>query len=1109
MLILHANWSDGVLKLWGESFDAFHALFQGSSDDDNASALNGSASDQGRHPFAAGVAELCSRLEPLLSSAPGNDDAQANEDGRELAPDQLTLKLPIRRNRPLPSDRLVNLLGMVDPDDEEAAMELRSVRLPAVRVDSSRAIWLLLRLESIADESLDRGYSLRYWTEVARFVLGLLADQRFVPSMMQSQSTGALGVWQPWLHDEDVMKLVRSLHDAMPPIARAAVDRYDGIPSAILEEAMTSLADATIRRALIEDGYGETLEAIEDADDAHARWLRGLLGSDNRIDTASRSSASNHHAQERGGVELFRDVSRWIARLDASEARRELTLVLRLNEPDVEASDELDESSPWRLSFHLAADDGSGVLIDADDVWHHSAATPGTRQPMDEHPEEVLLAELTRAGRMCELIERALDEPTPTGVDLSTAEAHAFLREHQPVLEEAGIRVEVPMWWGRLSSRIGARLQLHTPDDPMDPSSDDSSAPGSRPALGLQALVDYKWEISLGDELLTESEFKHLMENDSPLVRLRGRWVELLPEDRKRAKAFLGSTTSGQMTLLEALQQVSGASNEAHALTVTGLDATGWFGELLNATSDNAQHITMLEQPEAFCGTLRPYQKAGLSWLAFLDRFGLGACLADDMGLGKTIQLIALLQHEREARTGPGEEATRIDPTLLIVPTSVVSNWEREIVRFAPELRVHVQHGSDRPTDAMFDHAVADTDVVITTYALVSRDLETLARQTWHRIVLDEAQYIKNPPTKQARAIRSIQTPRRIALTGTPVENRLSELWSIMEFCNPGYLGPSSEFRRRFAVPIERHRDAEAARMLRMMVRPFILRRLKSDSTVIGDLPPCVQSKEFATLTSEQASLYQQSVDAMLNEVESSNGIQRRGLILATLVKLKQICNHPLQLAGNDGGESAAPQQIADRAAASSMQHGTLVERSGKCRRLIELLEEVVASDEKALVFTQFRQMGHLLTTMIRAELDCDALFMHGGTPSGKRQQLIDRFQDARGGAPVFILSLKAGGLGLNLTAANHVFHFDRWWNPAVENQATDRAFRIGQTRTVQVHKFVCQGTLEERIDEMIEEKTELAENVIGAGEQWLTEMSTNQLRDLLMLRQSAMEVAE
>ena len=370
------------------------------------------------------------------------------------------------------------------------------------------------------------------------------------------------------------------------------------------------------------------------------------------------------------------------------------------------------------------------------------------------------------------------------------------------------------------------------------------------------------------------------------------------------------------------------------------------------------------------------------------------------------------------------------------------------------------------------------------------------------------AQYIKNPPTKQTTAIRSLHAPRRLALTGTPVENRLSELWSIMEFCNPGYLGPSGEFRRRFAVPIERHRNRLQADRLRQMVRPFILRRVKTDPNVIDDLPDCTETKEYATLTVEQASLYQQTVDAMLGEVDRATGIQRRGLVLATLVKLKQICNHPAQ--SRDVRAHLAEER--DDSPPSRVEIATandaplLSARSGKAKRLMVMLEEVIASGEKALIFSQFRQMGHLLTAMIQNDLDCETLFLHGGTPANKRQGLIDRFQAPDGGVPIFVLSLKAGGLGLNLTAANHVFHYDRWWNPAVENQATDRAFRIGQMRAVQVHKFVCLGTLEERIDQMIEQKTELAQNIIGAGEQWLTDLSTTQLHDLLMLRPSAIE---
>jgi len=390
---------------------------------------------------------------------------------------------------------------------------------------------------------------------------------------------------------------------------------------------------------------------------------------------------------------------------------------------------------------------------------------------------------------------------------------------------------------------------------------------------------------------------------------------------------------------------------------------------------------------------------------------------------------------------------------------------------------------------------------VITTYGLVHRDRDTLNSCTWFRAALDEAQYIKNPPTKQAQSIRALKAWHRVALTGTPVENRLVELWSIMEFLNPGYLGPAATFKRTIARPIEQRRDPKTAEELRRMIQPFVLRRLKTDATVIDDLPECVQTKEYANLTKEQAGIYEQVVEKMVNEVERSDGIQRRGLVLSTLVKLKQICNHPAHYAqachrdGVEVTESSAP--------------GLQTARSGKAARMMTLLEEVLATGEKALVFTQFRQMGRLLSAMIQHDLDCETLFLHGGTPPKRRQQFIDRFQSDDGNVPVFILSLKAGGVGLNLTAANHVFHYDRWWNPAIENQATDRAFRIGQLKTVQVHKFVCTGTLEEKIDQMIEQKMELAHNIVGSGEQWISDLTAGQLRDMLVLRDTAWEEDE
>ena len=525
-------------------------------------------------------------------------------------------------------------------------------------------------------------------------------------------------------------------------------------------------------------------------------------------------------------------------------------------------------------------------------------------------------------------------------------------------------------------------------------------------------------------------------------------------------------------------------------LPVLGIEATGWVKELLETNFAGQDPAAgPLEQPGGFIGTMRPYQLTGLRWLVFLERHGLGGCLADDMGLGKTIQMIALLLAQRADDPAEG-------PTLLVVPTSLILNWTRELKRFAPSLRWHVHHGTQRTSGASFAETAAAHDIVITTYSLVPRDRETLGKIAWRRVVLDEAQYIKNPTTKQTTAIRALTAPSRVALTGTPMENRLSELWSIMEFCNPGYLGGGGEFRRRWAVPIERHRDRSRAETLRTLVQPFVLRRLKTDPRVITDLPSCVQTKEYATLTAEQVGLYELIVSQLIGEVDRSDGIERRGRVLAALVKLKQVCNHPAQYRGDVGG-----------GVGGRVDGHPLSSRSGKCMRLIEMLEELLAAGDKALIFTQFRQMGHMLAAMIRHDLDSEVLFLHGSTPPAKRQEMIDRFQSTGGTIPIFILSLKAGGVGLNLTAANHVFHFDRWWNPAVENQASDRAFRIGQTRNVHVHKFVCVGTLEEQIDQMIERKIELSENIIGSGEQWLTEFSGRRLKDVLRLRQTAMEL--
>lgn len=419
---------------------------------------------------------------------------------------------------------------------------------------------------------------------------------------------------------------------------------------------------------------------------------------------------------------------------------------------------------------------------------------------------------------------------------------------------------------------------------------------------------------------------------------------------------------------------------------------------------------------------------------------------------------------------------------LLVCPTSVVSNWEREISKFAPSLKTLIHHGDRRAKGKTFASTAQQYDVILTSYSLVFRDQKDLATVSWQGVILDEAQNIKNPQAKQSQAVRALDSGFRIALTGTPVENRLKELWSILDFLNPNFLGTQQFFQRRFAIPIEKYGDRQTLQSLRKLTQPFILRRLKTDKTIIQDLPEKQEMEVFCSLSKDQANLYQKLVDESLAEIENTDGIQRRGLILTLLLRLKQLCNHPVLLQSKPKlGKNFAP-------------------RSGKLLRLEEMLEELISEGDRALIFTQFSEWGKLLQPYLQERLGQDVLFLYGATRRETRQQMCDRFQNDPNGPPIFILSLKAGGTGLNLTRANHVFHVDRWWNPAVEDQATDRAFRIGQKQNVQVHKFVSTGTLEEKISAMIASKKELAEQTVDTGENWLTELDTNQLRDLLLL---------
>jgi SNF2 family DNA or RNA helicase len=602
--------------------------------------------------------------------------------------------------------------------------------------------------------------------------------------------------------------------------------------------------------------------------------------------------------------------------------------------------------------------------------------------------------------------------------------------------------------------------------------------------FGMDQLMQFDWKVAVGQFDLTEEEFLRMAEEKKRLMYIRGNWVQLDPDYLQKILTAMQQVKKKGLSFRDVLglhlleDEAEPTTQDDPLARSFQVELTGSLRNLMKQLNQT-KSIPIVAPPDGLQAQLRNYQLEGVSWLLFLRQIGLGGCLADDMGLGKTIQFIAYLLHIRQQGGST--------PSLLICPTSVLGNWQKELERFAPSLRVYLHYGAQRAKGEAFAEAVQEFDIVLTSYNLSHLDEEELSAIEWESLCLDEAQNIKNAYTKQAAAIRKFGARQRIALTGTPIENRLTELWSIVDFINPGYLGSLGQFNHKYANAIEKTGDADLAGRVQRLIRPFLLRRLKKDPAIQLDLPDKNEAKTYISLSLEQGALYENVVQSLIDQIDTLTGMEKKGLILATLTKLKQICDHPALFLKEPGSGGHAD------------------ERSNKVTRLLEMIDELRAEGEKCLIFTQFVEMGHILQAIIERERQEAVQFLHGGLTKAKRDQMITQFQESTLSSEkqcgIFLLSLKAGGTGLNLTAANHVFHFDRWWNPAVENQATDRAFRIGQTRDVQVHKFVTLGTLEERIDEMIERKQGLSEQVVGGGESWITEMSTNELRELFALR--------
>jgi SNF2 family DNA or RNA helicase len=1022
VLVIHGLWSRGRgLLLWAED---------GARPPRSASSARRSARP---HPFAVPA-------EQLAALHPGK-------------PGVATLLLPSRTGAPLDSPELVR-----------SASPRRSAR-----VEPGLLAWSVPVVVVDPAELADPVAEVRYGASVAHlralvdFAGELAARGRVLPALRDA-TAGQRAVWRPVLAGPDAVTR-QALVTATPPVGRCEQAGPAGLaalagpagqdPVELVDDALAVLVDGAVRDRLARAGPGCPPAGVPEVAGA---WVTALGAGNGRFDAEPERVAGLRRAL-RGWDEVGEEPSgpaRGTFRLTEERALDDPA------DPDPEQPDTV-----WRVEFLLRSVHDPSLLVPAEQIW----GSPDTVHRWIEGPQEVLLGELARASVIYPELDAALRGRRPDGLELDVHGAYRFLAEVAGRLDQAGFGVLLPAWWSASSGperRLGLAVTA-------------SSAPaeGAVTSGGLDKakLARFDWRLAVGDDVLTEEEIAELVATKAPLVRLRGRWTAVDPERLRLGLEYLRAAPARVSTAAELLAVMTDPDSGPGArapLPITSARVDGWLGDLLAGTAERT--LRPVDPPADFAATLRPYQHRGLSWLAFLSSLGLGACLADDMGLGKTVQLLALEAAERDA-------APR-GPTLLLCPMSLVGNWEREAARFASRLRVYAHHGAARVHGPELAARLAGADLVVTTYSTLVRDLDELGDRDWRRVVLDEAQLVKNSRSGAARAARSLRAEHRIALTGTPLENRLADLWSIMDFLNPGVLGSSDRFRQRYAIPVERHGDTEAAGRLRRVTRPYLLRRLKTDRDIVDDLPEKIEIVQDYRLTPEQASLYRTVVDDMMEKIAGAEGIRRRGTVLAAMAKLKQVCNHPAQLL-HDGSP--------------------IGRRSGKVTRLEEILAEILAEGDRVLCFTQFTEFAEMLVPHLSARFDQEVLYLHGGTPRKRRDEMVARFQSGSGPS-IFLLSLKAGGTGLTLTAANHVLHLDRWWNPAVENQATDRAFRIGQRRGVAVRKFVCAGTLEERIDRMIAGKRELAEMVISDGESWLTDLSTGQLRELFALGAEAVD---
>jgi len=954
-----------------------------------------------------------------------------------------TVNLPCdKAKQPIPSPVIANLNDLDNRD--YAAMA--AFTLNVIKIAQPLAFLKALNFQSyyFADE-LQLADDAKFWLKMAAELSNMIKNDHYIPFIVAqkvAKKTRFHSKWQPL--SADYQQRLQQIAPLMP-FSASLVD--PALPKNLQLEPIGVLqhfSEVLLNGLISDTNYPNTV---------HKQLQDSFIESSLDIIQADISE------QEWIGEQEWKSWRVWHNNLNYDQFGSPFNLCFRLNEATSSKGDD------WGLEVLLQAKADLSFMINLADFWQEKSSRQAFfNQMLGSAIERNLLLQLGYACRIYPLLEQVFEQNMQQKrITLSTAQAFDFLKEDAWTLHACGYKISVPSWWtaaGRLKAKVKLRASKKSSSD------DDSGSGAPASYLSQEGLIDFNYRYAIGEDEVSAQEWQALIESKSELVHFRGQWVQLDPKEMAKMQKLIESSQQDKHSggLQELL--LMSANEEQYSVE---LDDT--INEMLLSLK-NKEKLTLIAPPTNLKATLRPYQVRGLSWLSYLENLGMNPCLADDMGLGKTMQLISLLLN------APKQQAA-----LLIAPTSVIGNWYKELEKFAPSIKAIIHHGSKRSNQTGFSQMMADNDIVITSYGLIRTDKVLFKASSWSRLIIDEAQNIKNPMAAQTKVISSIKADSRFALTGTPIENRLMDLWSLFNFLNPGILGTRAAFRKEFEIPVQRDNDLSKTKLLKNLVEPFILRRLKTDKNIIADLPDKIEQKVYCELSKEQASLYQ----SIVNEVEQSlnetqEDVDHKMLFLSALLRLKQCCNHPAQLL-QDGSEFS-------------------VERSVKLQRLIEIASEAISNGESLLIFSQFKEICNALQNLLKTQLGFNTYYLHGGTSRKKREQMIEQFQSEDSPASVFVLSLKAGGVGITLTKANHVIHFDRWWNPAVENQATDRAYRIGQQKTVFAHKFITLGTVEEKIDRMLEEKQKVADSIVGNDESWLSMLDAKSFINLIQLRQ-------